>query len=500
MFWYKNIILPDGINVPVVNMSGSPVIDVLSNTLVVNRQDTKAVYMQLAEQITTLLRGEILKAGTALPGTRQLSVALQLHRKTIVATYEELALQGIVIMIPNKGTFINHDIVFSSLQSSIDEKNGFPQKAKFQIPHNRILEIESRKQISDYVLDDGNPDGRLFEGEKLGIGFSGVFGKNYTNTSSFLQHILSRYISETNHISVPENQILITSNKAMNIALITLALLKKDDVVIVADPGNYIINMAIQQTGAVLKTIPMESDGFDVGALEEICKKQTIRMVFVEPQNHYPTTTILSYAKRLELLRLASQYGFFILEEETDSLINFQKNKLPSLAALDSEGVVVYSHSFEQVMRPDWNIGYIVAPKNVLDEIRKYLVYIGAGHIGLAQHIVASALQSGGLQRIIKKNTKSYLERRNQLCQLLHRDWSQYTHFEVPKAGLGLWLNFEWGFNLSSFAKKYGNEGIIIPNSLLYQSRKWIAMRLGFGKWNEEEMAVFVEKGKAYFI
>lgn len=486
-------------NVPVINMLSSPVVEILSNTLVVNRQNGIAVYRQLAEQITTLVRGEVLKAGTALPGTRQLATALQLHRKTVVAVYEELVLQGIVTMVPNKGTFVNHDIVFSSLKMPDEVKNTFPKKSKFQIPHNLILEIETTKAASSLILNDGSPDWRLFQGDKLGVGFNNVFGKNYVNTSSFLQHVLTQYIKDASNISLFENQVLATSNKAMNIALVTQSLLKKEDVVVVCEPGNYMVNMSIQQSGAILKTVSLESDGPDLAILEDLCKRQTVKMLFVETQNQYPTTTLMSYAKRLELLRLASEYGFFILEDETNSLVNFQKNKLPSLAALDTEGVVIYSNSFEQVLRPDWNIGYIVAPKNILDEIRKYRMYLGIDTIGLAQHIVASALQSGGLQRLLKKSAKNYLERRNTFCELLYRNWSQYAHFEVPKMGLGLWLQFEWGFNLSSFAKKYAGMDIIVPNSLLYQSRKWTAMRIGFGSWNEEEMEMVIEKGMRCF-
>ena len=481
-------------------MSSSPVVEILRNLLVVNKRGSKAVYLQLAEQITTLVQGEILQAGNPLPGTRQLAEVLRLHRKTIVAAYEELVLQGIVTMVPNRGTFVNRDIATRSVKDKkAAETPFFPVHTTLPVPHNRILEIESPTSKGNWMLEDGNPDPRLFQPEKIGVGFSTFLRKNYSGSSTFLQHVLCQYLGDVHHVSVQEDQLLFTQNSTMGIALVTQALLRKGDIVVVGDPGNYKVNMAVQQAGALLKTIPVDGDGMDIGMLEELCKKQTIKMLYISPQNHYPTTTILSYARRLELLRLACHYGFFILEEETENVFDYQRRRLPSLASLDTEGVVVYVNSFEKVLRPDWNIGYVVAARNVLQEIRKYIAYWGMCHVSFAQGIFGSALQSGSLQRLIRRNTKVYQDRRNFFCQLLRVYWSGYVHFEVPKSGLGLWLHFDWDFNLASFAKRCAKADIAIPGHLLYQSRKWTAMRLGFGQWNEEEAETFILAGRRCF-
>ena len=44
--------------------------------------------------------------GMKLLGTRSMSDILQVHRKTVIAAYEELDAQGWVETIPNKGTFV----------------------------------------------------------------------------------------------------------------------------------------------------------------------------------------------------------------------------------------------------------------------------------------------------------------------------------------------------------------------------------------------------------
>ena len=41
-------------------------------------------------------------------------------------------------------------------------------------------------------------------------------------------------------------------------------------------------------------------------------------MLYLTPHHHYPTTVALSAQRRLELLELANEYGFIILEDDYD--------------------------------------------------------------------------------------------------------------------------------------------------------------------------------------
>lgn len=482
-----------------MKISSSPVVDTLKNIVQLNRKHSKAVYLQLAEQIASAIQTAILDQGAALPGTRQLAESLQVHRKTIVAAYEELAAQGLVTMIANKGTYINRDILAHFSESILPEdKKEMPENILFSIPNNRILELEKKERKGDFVLDDGKMDLRLFHTQKWDIGFSNIWKKEHFS-DSFLKHQIAEFVLDVHSLTVKPEQIMLTPNKSLSIALVMQSLLRPNDIVVVAAPGDYKLNMAIQQTGGKLISIPVEPDGLDIAALEDLCKKQTIRMVCVSPQHHYPTTSILSYAKRLELLRLAEQYGFVILEEDSDGYFDFQKRKIPSLVALDTIGLVVHIHSFEQIVGAAWNMSYVLASSIVLKEMLKYKSYFGLEENGFPERIMANVLQSGSLQRITKKLTKTYLQRRNTLCQLLSTYWSQYAQYEVPKNGLAVWVSFDWDFNLAAFSKKCAANALAIPNHLLYQSQKWNGMRMGFGNWEEEEVEKIILMAKKSF-
>lgn len=469
-----------------MKISCSPDYQTLFNLLSIDKKSSKPIYIQLSEQISSLIQKLLLKEGSSLPGTRQLANALQLHRKTIVAAYEELSAQGLVTMIANKGTFVNGDLRPTHFHFKSEEENFLREKVLFSIPSNRVLELENKGKNSEIILNEGVPDLRFIHTLRWGIGSRDFLHKDF-QSSSFLKHQLIQYVKNYSGVAILEKQILTTYNKDMSAVLITLALLRTNDIVIVGDPGDYKLNMSIQQTGAKLIPIITESDGLDLNILEEFCQKQTIKMVCVSPQNQYPNTVILSYAKRLELLKLASKYGFIILETESESIFDYQKHKIPSLISLDTFGVVVHIHSFEHIVSPAWNISYVLAASPVIAEIYKYKSYLHIPEFGVPERIMTNLLQSGTLDRMTQKTTKRYLQRRNHFCEKLNYYWGKYAWTELPKNGLGVWINFEWNFNLAAFSKKCASKGIEIPHHLLFQSKKWNGMRLGFGSWTEEE-------------
>jgi GntR family transcriptional regulator/MocR family aminotransferase len=60
----------------------------------IDKQGAIPIYQQVAERMIRLIQEGRLPPGAFLPSTRELSATLELHRKTVVAAYEELARTG----------------------------------------------------------------------------------------------------------------------------------------------------------------------------------------------------------------------------------------------------------------------------------------------------------------------------------------------------------------------------------------------------------------------
>ena len=132
-------------------------------SILLDRSRNQPLYLQLSKQIIELIKENRLPPKTKLPGSRTLAELLSVHRKTIVACYDELTLQGWIESIPKKGTFVHNSLPELEQQKLSDEtKNEFKLTAGFNFYKNDILKNTVSRKLENFtVINDGVSDGRL---------------------------------------------------------------------------------------------------------------------------------------------------------------------------------------------------------------------------------------------------------------------------------------------------------------------------------------------------
>src|SRR4029077_8033000 len=85
------------------------------------------------------------------------------------------------------------------------------------------------------------------------------------------------------------------------------------DLVAVEELGYRRARDAIVRAGARLVPLPVDGDGVDVGALGALCARRPIRALYLTPHHQYPSTVVLSAARRIALLDLARRERLGIL-------------------------------------------------------------------------------------------------------------------------------------------------------------------------------------------
>src|SRR5690606_10228526 len=118
--------------------------------------------------IGAIQRG-ILLPEQKLPGTRSLSIDLEIHRNTATAAYEELSQQGWINIEQNKGAVV---LPFSNKKSdkqtkSVQNGSNYPQKTGFSFQKSNLLDNPFEYVPCDFVFNDGIPDIRLTQIDDL---------------------------------------------------------------------------------------------------------------------------------------------------------------------------------------------------------------------------------------------------------------------------------------------------------------------------------------------
>lgn len=478
----------------------SPVTLSFKGLIEIDRKADKPIYLQIANQLINAIQRGVLLAGVQLPGSRQLSETLGLHRKTVIAAYDELDAQSWIEVRPNKGTFICAKFPLGGAAGTAFDTSflaTYPSNTGYKFKKSILLDLSTAKTNDELEFTDGLPDVRL---APLGD-LSRVYGANLkrrsnqkhlgfaTNEGSeYFKAMLATYLNNTRGLHITKKNVMITRGLDMGIYLAADLLLTTGDLVLVADLSYYVANMIFQKVGAKLLSVPVDENGIDVAAVKEMCMRYKIRVLYLTPHHHYPTTVTLSTERRIALLQLSVTYGFIILEDDYDYDFHYNSNPVLPLASADGQGMVVYIGSFCKSLAPGFRSGYLIAPENLIAELGKLKGLVDPQGDVLMEKALAELLEEGEIQRHLKKTLKVYQERRNIFCELLKTQLEGLVSFTAPSGGLAIWTKWDPKLNLMRMSKDCARKGLYLPQTLLYQTRSLTAMRLGFGNQTIEEM------------
>ncbi|AXY76442.1 PLP-dependent aminotransferase family protein [Paraflavitalea soli] len=389
-----------------------------------DKKATTPIYQQVANRLVSLIREGIIKPGAALPGSREMAELLQLHRKTIVAAYEELNAQDWIETIPRKGVFVAPNLpdikprrFTQGISAPYAGNTGFSFNKQLSFP------VPSTKMTSQRLLiNDGLPDTRLAPMDALLREYrSLVKNKNMhamierPDPSGFytLREAMVMHLSATRGLNIQANNVLMTRGAQMAIFLAAQLLIQPGDYVAVGDPNYYLASLLFEQAGARLIQIPVDEQGMEIDALAAACRKKKIRMVYVIPHHHHPTTATLSAERRMQLLELVRQYKLAVIEDDYDFSFHYDSAPILPLASTQHEGCVIYIGSVTKVMTPSLRIGFMVAPDNFIKQAVNLRRLVDSRGDNLMEATVANLMKNGDIGRHIKKSNKTYHERRD---------------------------------------------------------------------------------------
>ena len=106
------------------------------------------------------------------------------------------------------------------------------------------------------------------------------------------------------------------------------------------EPTNEATRDAVRTLGAAILPVPVDTAGLNVSAGIALCPQA--RAAYVTPSHQFPTGTVMSMARRLELLDWAQRTGGWIIEDDYDSEFRYSGQPLASLQGLDKHQRVSY--------------------------------------------------------------------------------------------------------------------------------------------------------------
>ena len=271
----------------------------------------------------------------------------------------------------------------------------------------------------------------------------------YGSTDGFvpLREMIARH-SARYGINVTIQNILPTSGSQQALDLLGKIFINPGDHILVESPTYLGALQAWNAYGAEFIPVPIDDDGMITEKLEERLRAG-IKFIYVLPNFQNPTGVTLSYERRLQLIKLAEQYGVPIVEDDPYGQLRYEGENLPAVEVLDSQtraqsdcysGNVIYLSTFSKTLAPGIRLAWVIAPPEVITK----LIMAKQGtdlHTSTFNQIVAFEVGRGGfLDQHVKLIRKTYRERRDVMIDTLEEHMPDGVSWTKPKGGLFLWV------------------------------------------------------------
>lgn len=468
----------------------------LYSTIVIERKGRVPVFLQVCNALIKEIQQGRLRPGVKLMGVRALAALLAVNKNTIEAVYAELEQQQWIIRVPRKGTFVSEEL--PETKPKVWASTAVNRK-ELILPEATFAGIPSRADARAgglLAIDDGFPDPRLVDHLSIGRTHRSILRvKSYHTLLSYtqpygngvLREVLVKYLNDTRGIPCQIDNLMITRGSQMAIFLAIQANLRKGEVAIVSSPGYFGANNALHHLGANVLSVPVDKEGIRVEAVEHHCKKHKVKLIYVTPHHHHPTTVTLSPARRMKLLHLAETYGFVILEDDYDYDFHYGNSPILPLSSIDGLQHTIYTGSFSKAIAPALRIGYLLAPKNIIEKAAKVRQVIDHQGDAIMERVMANLIQEGEVERMLRRSRKIYKQRRDFFCQQLGTHFAEQIDFRVPEGGLAIWAKLKQPLDLAVVAKKALAKRLHLTTAHHHPPR-FNALRLGFASLTVKEI------------
>jgi len=469
----------------------------------IERGNHLPMYVQIANELIKLIQAGKLTPGTFLPGTREMAELLAIHRKTIINAYEELAAQGWLESLPRKGHRVVTNLPVIKPRT-FKPKNNFPATVVSAEGLLHLPALIRPGMVNEYkpgalIVDDGFPDTNLTPYEfflqqyrqQLNSGILYTLNSKKEEGGLLpLRTATSSFLNETRGLNITHEQVAITRGAQMAIYIAAALLIKPGDQIIVSEPSYFMANQIFQQLGAVIHRVPVDEEGMDTNALADLLTTGTFKMIYVIPHHHHPTTVTMSTARRIQLMSLIKEYQLWAIEDDYDYDFHYRNSPILPLASAEHDGRILYIGSYTKLLGPSFRIGYLVAGKQIIEQANRYRKLMDIRGDFMMESALATLIDSGELNRHIKRSKKIYAARLELASELITHLLTPAVSFNKPQGGMALWLRFSSHYPLANVLTNASAKNLHLNGTAYFEGHNtnYNSLRFGFASLQEQQL------------
>lgn len=452
--------------------------------------------LTIQEQLRRLIIDAILnghfKLEKPLPSCRRLARNLGVSKNTVILVYEYLRMEGYLISRERVGYFVNSAILEDRIETKklVPVEGGKKVNWRFRYTKNpsaqkNVIRPEDWQNFI-YPFIYGQPDPALFpleEWRKCTRQSQEVAELRdwavdcYDNDDPKLIEEIRTVLLPRRGIHVSGDEIVVTLGVQHALYLLADLFFDSSTKVGIEDPGYVDARNIFLIQKPALRGVPVGREGLVVD--EHL---DDLDFIYFTPSHQYPTTVTMPLETRLNLLKRAAEEDFILIEDDYESEMNHLDRATPAVKSLDKSDRVIYVSSLSKLLAPGLRLGYMVAPKEVVKEVkalRKLMLRHPPADI---QRTVALFIARGDYSSYVRRMRKVYRERW-ELMNGAIKEYLPTCTYTPTTGGSAFWISGPKHLNTAEL------EAALVKRSVIIERGSWFYLsenapanyfRLGF--------------------
>jgi 2-aminoadipate transaminase len=364
----------------------------------------------------------------------------------------------------------------------------------------RLFEVSMRPNVISFA--GGMPDPDSFPAQEVAEAYFELLSER---GEVLLQYGPSRgtaegmqaagYLMNRHGIRTSGDEILITSGGQQAINIVTQVLVDPGDVILMENPTFVGALGVFRNTRAKLVGIPMDSKGLIPARLQKAAQDcmqrgEKIKFLYIITNFQNPTGLSLAPERRPEILQIARQYDFLVLEDDPYGELFFHgtQDRVKPLKALDTDGRVIYAGSFSKIISPGIRLGWLASTPQLIERFDMARQMMDVCTNPLTQAMADRLCISGFLDGHIRNLRGIYAMRCEAMLAALKESMPRGVTWTKPEGGFYIWLTLPGSLSALDMLPKAIEQNVVyvIGNASSPDQSAGASMRISFCHENEK--------------
>jgi len=406
----------------------------LAPLLQLDRSQRGSLVNQIVEQISQRVQNGDLAPLSRMPSVRALAAQLSISAFSAVEAYDRLVALGHLVSRRSAGYFVapRHDFRAASVKEPPSEE---PLEVSALLS-SELFHHPAEQQLlpaaQPYLPEDWTSTHWLQECTRAALRCRNLLAQGFSHPLGLppLRQFLASHLQQSG-FNLSADDLLLTRSAVHALDLILRALLSPGDAVLVETPSFPSLLPLLAQQDCRVLSVPRTAEGLDLARLAELASAHRPKLAIITTCLHNPLGTNLSSEQAHQLLALAQQFDFQIIED--DVFRPLAETNAPSLSLMDGLKRTIRIDSTSKILPSLVRVGCVTASPEVLAKIAPVKLATGLGCPDFCEKTLLHLLLSSEFRRHISRLKTRFEIGRELLLEKLYQ--LELAPLAVPDGG-----------------------------------------------------------------